>query len=1104
MDKQGMKTYITSLEQNLKLGNATEHTHRPALKTLIESLEEPSVRATNEPKRIACGAPDYVVSLKDMVIGYIEAKDVGKPLSEEERSAQLKRYRNALSNLILTDYVEFRWYVDGELRQQGKLALVQPGGKLKKDIEGVKAVEDLLHNFLAHQPQNISTPKDLAGRMARLTHIIRDIIITAFDTNQTSDLLQGWRDAFAKVLITDMGNPEKTPDFADMFAQTLSYGLFTARIMDTTPESFTRQEAQYLIPKSNPFLRDFFIQISGPQLEDEPFVSFVDDLVNLLAHTDMDSVLSEFGHRTKQEDPVVHFYETFLAAYDPALRESRGVYYTPEPVVSYIVRSVDHLLKAKFNCPDGLADSVKVTVPNYDTRLKIKGTNKTRRTTTSHKVLILDPATGTGTFLYSVVDHIRQRFMLQNNAGMWPGYVKNHLLPRLFGFELLMAPYAVAHFKLSLQLAGRDLPEEKRKTWAYLPENNERLQVYLTNTLEEANEYTGLPLFTQWIANETNAANSVKLHLPVLVVMGNPPYSGHSANKGEWIDSLLKGKLSQVSNENGYYKVDGRPLGERNTKWLQDDYVKFIRFGQWRIDRSGQGILAFVTNHSYLDNPTFRGMRQSLMQTFSEIYLFDLHGNAKKNERAPDGGPDQNVFDIQQGVAIGIFIKQQGKKGPAKVFHSNLLGTRKAKYQWLFEQDVEKTEWKVLEPESPNYFFTPQDTTLLGEYEAGWSIGDIFPVNSLGIATARDNFAVDLSKDELWMRIQDFISLPVGEAREKYNLGKDARDWKVHFAQEDLLSSGPSFDRVTMVLYRPFDVRYSYYTGNSRGFICMPRAEVMQNFLHEEQNPGLCFIRRSRTGIDSNFYVTQYVTDKTVLSSADNANIAPLYIYPKDKDQLTLCETSSWKPDSNHGNRIPNLNPEFIKTFEEKLGLAFASDGGGDLENCFGPGDIFAYIYAILHCPAYRSRYEQFLKIDFPRIPLISDSDLFAKLFDLGRELIDLHLLKSPKVGNFITSFPHPGENLVEKGYPKYVQPEDAFPGRVQINKQQYFEGVAPEVWEFHIGGYQVLHKWLKDRSGRKLSYEDLSHYQKIVVALKETILLMPQIDKIIHFSLFI
>lgn len=1085
-----IKQFIKNIERELQAGNATEHTHRTSLKLLVESID-PQVTATNEPKRIACGAPDYIITRDGFTIGYIEAKDVGKSLNELERTEQLKRYRRALENLILTDYLEFRWYVDGELRQEARLAGTQPDGKLKTTKVSQDAVEELLDNFLAHKTQSITTPKELAQRMARLTHIIRDIIIMAFETDQASILLRGWRDAFAKVLIVDINLPEKTPEFADMFAQTLAYGLFTARVMDTTPGNFSRHEAQYLIPKFNPFLRDFFIQISGPQLDDEPYASFVDDLVNLLANTDMGAVLADFGRRTRQEDPVVHFYETFLAAYDPKLRESRGVYYTPEPVVSYIVRSVDCLLKTRFDCSDGLADTSKITVPNYDPSQIVRGKKQTRKTRESHKVLILDPATGTGTFLYTVIDQIRQKFMQRGDAGMWAGYVKNHLLPRLFGFELLMAPYAIAHFKLSLQLAGRDLPEAQREQWAYYPAEGERLSIYLTNTLEETHEMTGLPLFTQWVADESNAANEVKLHLPVLVVMGNPPYSYESKNTGEWISTLIR----------DYYQVDGKSLDERNPKGLQDDYVKFIRFGQWRIEQTGSGILAFITNHGYLDNPTFRGMRRSLMQTFSEIYILNLHGNAKRKEITPDGSSDENVFDIQQGVTIGLFVKENKRKRRGKIYYADLWGSRLKKYKTLFNIDLSTMDWAELTPQFPFYLFVPQDTNMMNEYKRGWKLTDIFPANSVGFYTARDKLAIGWTAPEMLYTAKDFSSIPAEEAREKYNLGKDSSDWKVHLAQNDVKSNGVDRNSVVPVSYRPFDERFTYYTGQSRGFICRPRPEIMQNFLGNKGNLGLCFIRRSRGQIVSNFFVSKHITDKTILSSLDNANVAPLYIYPNidsDAKQKSLLDTTHWPPDGTKCGRVPNLNPEFVREMEQKLGITFTTDNVGDMQSTFDPEDIFNYIYAVLHSPTYRERYAEFLKMDFPRVPLTWNVNLFGKLCGLGQELVGLHLLESPDVGYFTTRYPVPGEDLVEKGYPKYVPPIDDQPGRVYINKSQYFEGVPPEVWGFHVGGYQVLHKWLKDRRERLLSYEDLTHYQQVVVSLNKTIEIMARIDEAI------
>ena len=640
----------------------------------------------------------------------------------------MTRYRRALPNLVLTDYLEFRWYADGELRTAARLARAGAGGKLTAEKGGAEAVGKLLGDFLAHQPAPIASPQLLAVRMARLAHLIRDIIAAAFEGDKASALLRGWREAFAKTLIADLDQPEKTGEFADMLAQTLAYGLFAARVMDTSP-GFTRQEAQHLIPKTNPFLRDFFYQVTGPQMDDEPFAGFVDDLAALLAAADMNTILADFGKRTGQEDPVMHFYETFLAAYDPKLRETRGVYFTPSPVASYIVRSVDALLRTRFKCPQGLADSTQVEIDNPAPAPPGKGGAKPPKKIKVHKVLMLDPATGTATFPYAVIDHIRAGFMQSGNAGLWSSYVREHLLPRLFGFELLMAPYAVAHFKLGLQLAALDLPEAQRKAWAYDFQGDERVGVYLTNTLEGPHEHTGLPLFTQFLARETDAADRIKQDLPVLVIFGNPPYSGHSANKGAWIDGLLKGQLPDGTKTASYYELDGQPLGERNSKWLQDDYVKFIRWAQWRIEKTGSGILAFITNHSYLDNPTFRGMRRALMNTFTDIYVLDLHGNAKKREVAPDGGKDENVFDIQQGVAIGIFVKEPGKAGPAQVHHAELWGKRQAKYAWLLDNGLETTPWQELAPQAPFYLFVPQNTDLLAEYQQGWKVTDIFPVN---------------------------------------------------------------------------------------------------------------------------------------------------------------------------------------------------------------------------------------------------------------------------------------------------------------------------------------------------------------------------------------
>jgi predicted helicase len=976
--------------------------------------------------------------------------------------------------------------------------------------------------------------------MARLTHLIRDVVVEAFEKGVASATLRDLRDAFAEVLIPDLS----ATDFADMFAQTLSYGLFAARVEhDPSRGPFRRQDAAREIPRTNPFLRRLFATIAGPDLDDEPFVGLVDDLAQLLASTDMPSILADFGKREARTDPVMYFYETFLAAYDPALREMRGVYYTPEPVVSYIVRSVDHLLRTRFNCPDGLADTSTTSYTHT-------GDDGKPRQVEGPRVLILDPACGTGTFLYAVADLIRGEFIREGNAGRWTRYVRETLLPRLFGFELLMAPYAMAHLKLGMELAAKDLPESLRPDWAYDFAIGERLGIYLTNTLEQAFRQTQV-LLGQFISEEANAAAEIKREKPIMVVLGNPPYSGHSANRSElertvqprqpfvvyvpddprrWVSRIAKrhrkvkeptfiGRLLR-----DYYEVDGQPLKERNPKWLQDDYVKFIRFGQWRIQQTGQGILAFITNHGYLDNPTFRGMRQQLMNAFTDIYILDLHGSAKKREMTPDRGKDENVFDIKQGVAIGIFVKEPGSAGPAKVHHAHLWGIRGdwpnpqpgTKYYALAETDITSTDWAELRPSSPFYLFVPRDEGLLAEYEQGWRISEIFPINSVGIVTSRDDFVLDFNERTLRERIAAFGGMAISdeEMRQRFHL-KDKTGWTIAEARKAIRQDKNWQDSFSQCLYRPFDIRPLFYHDS---VIERTRREVMRHMLNPE-NKGLHICRQVISDSWRHALVTNRITDDSYVSnlSRERGYSIPLYLYPALEDghnkQADMAGLLPW-PEGKDGRR-PNLSPEFVADVEQRLGLAFVSDEQGDLRETFGSEDVFHYIYGVLHSPTYRQRYAEFLKMDFPRVPPTSNLDLFRVLVDKGRELVALHLLESPAVRQRITRYPVPGDNLVEPGHPRYLAPGEPEPstgkplqqGRVYINKDnpktgkrgQYIEGVPFEVWEFQFGGYQVCEKWLKDRRGRALTNADLEHYERVVVALKETIRLMAEIDDVIE-----
>lgn len=1055
--QQALKTYLQNIEQSYKVGNATEHTHRPALESLLEALGGDDVDAINEPRQIACGAPDFIVVRGTVPLGYVEAKDIGKNLSEVERSEQLGRYRESLANLVLTDYLEFRWYLEGELRLKAELPRPGRDGRIRWNEDAASAVAQLLEQFLQADIPLKATPKELATRMAGLARLIRSLIEETFRSEAEEGELHGQLQAFRQVLIESLS----TAQFADMYAQTLCYGLFAARC-NASASGFTRQIAAGALPKTNPFLRKLFNTIAGPDLD--PRISWaVDHLAHLLARADIAAILQDFGRHTRREDPVVHFYETFLAAYDPKMREARGVYYTPEPVVGYIVRSVDAVLKRDFKLRDGLAHAGKVKL----TRPKAHG--KGSESYETHRLQILDPATGTGTFLYAVMQKIREHF--EGNAGAWPGYVAEHLLPRVFGFELLMAPYAVAHMKLGLQLqeTGYDFASDQR------------LGVFLTNSLEAAHELTGLPLFTQWLAEESRAAGRVKREAPVMVVLGNPPYSGHSVNKGRWIEELMAD-----------YKQSAVLKKPAQAKWLSDDYVKFIRFAQWRIEQTGHGVLAFVTNHGYLDNPTFMDMRRSLMTSFDAIYLLDLHGNSKKKEKTPDGGKDENVFDIQQGVAIGIFVKHANAsphtgtietKSLARVFQAEIHGSRALKYAILDATDISSTEWRDLQPAAPTYLFTPQDADLLAEYECGWSLRDVFAPNgdpAPGIVTTHDDFAISWTREEAITKVERLLATQTeAEAREQFKLCSQDQ-WQYERAKREL-ENGTWRKKVVPILYRPFDVRWTVYDRN----VAVHRRERASGHMLCEANFALCTTRATEISRGwEHAWISNVLIQHHTVSLKEVNYLFPLWLYPRESSDLL---------DTTPHEKSANLASEFVAALKQALGHTPT------------PEDTLAYLYAVLYSPSYRARYADFLKRDFPRVPLTANRALFAQLLNAGRELITLHTMESTRPR--ITRFNVTGSNRVEKvRYTSHERAAEQPPpaaaagaiGRVYINTEQYFDGVPQAVWDTHIGGYRVTDKWLKDRKGRALSYDDLTHYQAIIAALARTLEVQHAIDRAI------
>lgn len=1058
-----LQQYIEKVNSRFKTGITTEHSFRGDLQTLIENIV-PGIMATNEPTHIDCGAPDYIITKRNIPLGYIEAKDINADLDNKTYKEQFDRYKNSLDNLIITDYLTFNFFKESKLVTSISIGKVD-GKKIVPLAENFEQFTALIKDFCSYTGQTIRSAQKLSKMMAGKARMLANIIENALNSDEEKTFdstLHAQMKAFKTILIHDITIKE----FADIYAQTIAYGMFAARLHDPSLENFARQEAAELIPKSNPFLRKLFGYIAGPDI-DERITWVVDALADIFRATNVADLLKNFGSSTQQNDPIIHFYETFLAEYDPKLRKARGVWYTPEPVVNFIVRAVDDILKTEFNLPDGLADRSKTKV-----KVNVQGKIVEQEV---HKVQILDPAAGTGTFLAEIIKQVYKKFTAQQ--GSWSSYVEEHLIPRLNGFEILMASYAMAHLKLDMLL----------NETGYKPKKQQRLRVFLTNSLEEHHPDTGT-LFANWLSTEANEANHIKRDTPVMVVLGNPPYSGESINKDPWIMSLM----------DDYKKEPGgkEKLNERNPKWINDDYMKFLRYGQHFIEKNSYGVLAFINPHGFIENPTFRGMRWSLLKTYDSIFILDLHGNAKKKEVAPDGRLDANVFDIEQGVSINLFIKN-GKKKPnelGKVFHFDLYGKRELKYEYLFTNSLESIKYKKVKNIPPHYLFAPKNFTEYNTYNEWISVNDLFTLKNVGIVTARDGFTIHNSKASVINTIEEFLSLDDESARIKFSLGDDVRDWKVSYARSDLIQSYPSGGVFTKICYRPFDDRWTYYTGKSKGFHCYPRPEVMQHFT-KGKNVGLIIGRQGQAVgpmIWNLAFITNSMTDLNLYYRGGGTTF-PLYLYPENNTQQSL---------DGKQERVPNLNKVIVNKIALGLRLAFVIEKSSfdyaQDDKTFAPIDLLDYIYAILYSPTYRAKYKEFLKIDFPRVPYPKDKKTFWQLVKLGGELRQIHLLESETVNNFITTFSIDGNNEVEKiRFEVTLRQAQGDSGKVWINETQHFDKVPQVAWEFYIGGYQPAQKWLKDRKARTLNFDDIQHYQKIIVALTETDRLMKEIDRI-------
>ncbi|MBL8907272.1 MAG: N-6 DNA methylase [Rhizobiales bacterium] len=1033
-DHEAYARYLLALRRT-PLDDKTEHTDRGALENLLQAVAEscnPGTTVQNEPKRVAAkGAPDFKISRKGLILGYVENKAIGENLDKILRSTQITNYKSLSQNIVLTDYLHFIWISKDGIQREvlcHATDLENPRFKLREDR--IVAVHKLLQGFFSTAPEGIGRSQQLALALATRSKLLRDYLAEEL-VRQEREHKEGKLYGLFQVFRDQVFHELTLKEFADAFAQMLAYGLFLARL-NSGAEPVTLHNAREYVPGSFRLIReliDFLTELDRNEYRDirwvvEEVLSIVNGLDLPAIHEDLSfkqrkaisrkvRASDEDEHRLFERDPFIYFYEDYLKAYDPKMRKGRGVYYTPPPIVNFIIRAVDDILKRTFEIADGLADHKRVT--------------------------LLDFACGTGTFLLEVFQRI-----FDNIGGPESGradlIVREHMLKNLFGFEYLIAPYTIAHLKLSQYLKDK----------GHVLKDRERLQVFLTNTLEPIHPEPNFLLPA--VAAEAKAAQVVK-DRPILVITGNPPYSGHSKNKGEWITRSIDGyKFTTEIDDAG--REFQKPLGERNPKWLNDDYVKFIRFAQLKMDVVDAGIVGIITNHSWLDNPTFRGMRQSLMRTFEQIYVIDLHGSTKRKERAPDGSEDENVFDIQQGVAISIFIK--GGNLEHGVWRADIWGKRLSKYRVAADEALQTIGVVPISPASPSYLFLKQDEVVRGEYEAGWRITDIMPTNVLGFQTHRDAFAISFSEAEMFSKLSLFSDPHVAEEElhQLYGL-KSNRDWSLPDARESARKG--MLKQPQVIAYRPFDERWSEFSALTMDY---PRRELLDH-VAGRKNLSLLVPRQIGIGSWQHAFVTNLPAESCLISSDTKSQnyVFPLYTFGKDG------------------------------TAHENLGEQFRNGIDARYDRLYTPQEVMAYVYAVLHAPSYRRRYLEFLRADFPRIPLPVTAESFEALSHLGWALVQAHLLRDvPKKG--LATYHGKGDHIVDA---VRYSPDDK---AIWINESQMFKPVPQEIWDFHIGGYRVLDKYLKSRKGRKLSLDEINHIGRVADSLAFTIQQMGKIDE--------
>ncbi len=1007
--------YFKEISKEYNGGETGELTFRSYLKTLIEKIK-PGLRLSEENKRIkGVGKPDYTCFRGSVKIGYVETKDIGLNLDTVLKEEQLERYSTgAIPNILLTDYTRFILYTNQKVRLDVTLFNEEnlKHGKINITEENITKFKQMLDAFADYQLPTIKRAEELAFELSKRAKLLKTFANEELEADmQKSDARSSIFDFYEafRELIKDANLGE----CVDAYAQTLTYGLFLAKI-SSDGKKLDRRSASSYIPSSIKIIKKIFNNISGDELP-QNLAWIVDEIIDILNAADTNKILSEFVFEggARYKDPFIHFYEDFLKEYDPDKRKHLGVYYTPEPVVSFITESVNDILKREFDNERGFADD---------------------------SVKVLDFATGTGTFLANSFVLALKEIRDAGLTGIEKEKVKNHLLKDFYGFELLVSPYVIAHLKLDTLL---------RKE-GYEINGDERVQVYLTNTLDPRETIESLHGFLKELTQETLIANTVKLKKPILVIMGNPPYSVSSSNKSEWITKLMKD-----------YKEG---LEERNIQPLDDDYIKFIRFAQWKIEQNTEGIIGIISNNGYLDGMIHRKMREEILRAFNRIYVLNLHGDSRKKETTPDGAKDKNVFDIQQGVSISIFIKNDKYKDK-RIFYADLFGRRESKYDYLYKHNSKNVKWEEVKIIAPEYFFAKKDLSKRNEFNSFKAITEIFELNSYGIKSSRDNFVVGFSKTELANKFDVLTGNKTdGEIRDKFGIS-DTNTWKLNAARERLKTKKLE-DILLKYEFRPFDTRWILYDPS---LVERDRRKVMKNLIAGE-NLALVCVKQNKgawlhTLITNNIGCCDYVTNHSFFF--------PLYTVNSGSEgiQKTFAGKNIKK------NSKINFKLDFIEFIEKKYERKDIT-----------PEDILAYIYAILHSEKYMKKYKEFLKLGFPRIPFVDDYNKFQKLSVAGKELIKLHLMKRKVPKNYVKFEVH-GEMKVDK-----IKFDN---GKVYINSTQHFDGITKNVWEFKIGSYQVLDKWLKERNGRKLTSNEVEHFIKTVKVLDETLHIMVKIDKI-------